>query len=74
VAAPRNKRTDIWGQVGYYSSLGLVLPAATLAGYTVGWALDHAFNTRPVLSVIMTILGIVGGFVELIRLIGREQK
>lgn len=49
-----------------YSALSLILPASTFAGYVIGYLLDKAFGTR-VLSIVFLILGIVAGFVQLIR-------
>ena len=53
-------------QAGEYLSLAFVLPAATLAGWLLGLLLDKVFGTR-VLAVPFLILGIIAGFVQLIR-------
>lgn len=74
MAPPSGKPSDVWGLIGYYSSLGFILPAATLAGYAVGWAVDRWLGTKPVLSVVFTVLGLVAGFLELFRMIGRAEK
>jgi len=49
-----------------YSQLALVLPAATLVGWLIGVGLDKWLHTTW-LYLAGLILGIVAGFVELIR-------
>ena len=49
-----------------YSQLALVLPAATLVGWLIGVGLDKWLHTTW-LYLLGLILGIVAGFVELIR-------
>jgi F0F1-type ATP synthase assembly protein I len=55
-----------WIQVARYSQLAIVLPAATVAGWLIGVALDRWLHTTW-LYIAGLILGIVAGFVELIR-------
>jgi F0F1-type ATP synthase assembly protein I len=58
-------------QVGEYTSLAFLLPAATLVGYVIGYLLDKAFHTH-FLYLVFLILGIIAGFVQLIRQIQRD--
>jgi len=53
-------------QLANYSQLAFTLPAATVAGWLMGLALDHWLHTTW-LYLVGLILGIVAGFVELIR-------
>jgi F0F1-type ATP synthase assembly protein I len=53
-------------QLANYSQLAFTLPAATVAGWLIGLALDHWLHTTW-LYLAGLILGIVAGFVELIR-------
>jgi F0F1-type ATP synthase assembly protein I len=53
-------------QLANYSQLAFIFPAATVAGWLVGLALDHWLHTTW-LYLAGLILGIVAGFVELIR-------
>ena len=53
-------------QLAIYSQLAFIFPAATVAGWLVGLALDHWLHTTW-LYLAGLILGIVAGFVELIR-------
>jgi F0F1-type ATP synthase assembly protein I len=49
-----------------YSTLAFVLPAGAFVGWLLGHLLDKAFGTG-YLTVAGVILGIVAGFVKLIR-------
>jgi F0F1-type ATP synthase assembly protein I len=49
-----------------YSQLAFVMPACTVAGWLIGMALDHWLHTTW-LYLVGLLLGIVAGFVELVR-------
>ena len=53
-------------QLANYSQLAFTLPAATVAGWLIGLALDHWLHTTW-LYLVGLIFGIIAGFVELIR-------
>jgi len=55
-----------WVQLARYSQLAFVFPAATVAGWLIGAALDRWLHTTWLYLAVL-ILGIVAGFVELIR-------
>ena len=55
-----------WVQLAKYSQLAFVLPAAKVAGWLIGVALDHWLHTTW-LYLAGLILGIVAGFIELIH-------
>jgi len=59
--------------VGEYTSLAFLLPAATFVGYVIGYLLDKAFHTH-FLYIVFLVLGIVAGFVQLIRQIQRDTR
>jgi ATP synthase protein I len=61
---PKDK--DLWVQMANYAQLAIVFPAATVLGWLFGLALDHWLHTTW-LYLVGLILGIVAGFVELIR-------
>jgi len=61
-----SEKRSSWLQVAKYSQLAFVFPAATVAGWLVGAALDHWLRTTW-LYLAGLIVGIVAGFVELIR-------
>ena len=56
------------------STVGLNLVAATFVGLAIGWFLDKLFGTRPWLTIIFLILGIIAGFRELIRMAKRDNE
>lgn len=70
----RGSQTELWAQIGFYTGLGFILPAAVVAGYFLGWYLDRWLGTKPVLAVVMAFLGAAGGFVEVLRLLTRAEK
>ena len=59
---------NFWVQLGRYSQIAFIFPTSTVAGWLVGLALDHWLHTHW-LYLVGLILGIVAGFVELIRLV-----
>jgi F0F1-type ATP synthase assembly protein I len=60
-------------QAGEYTSLAFLLPATTFVGYAIGYLLDKAFGTH-FLYVVFLLIGIVSGFVQLIRRLMRDTK
>lgn len=70
---PEQKRNFVL-QLARYSQLAFTLPAATVVGWLVGAALDRSLHTTW-LYLAGLILGIMAGFVELIRtVISSESK
>ncbi|HMJ23078.1 MAG TPA: AtpZ/AtpI family protein [Terriglobales bacterium] len=62
----KSEKKNSWVQVAKYSQLAFVFPAATVAGWLIGAALDRWMHTTW-LYLVGLIVGIVAGFVELIR-------
>ena len=62
----RPEKKSMLVQLASYSQLAFIFPAATVAGWLIGLALDHWLHTTW-LYLAGLILGIVAGFVELIR-------
>lgn len=60
-------------QVGEYTSLAFLLPAATFVGYVIGYLLDRLFHTH-FLYIPFLILGIAAGFVQLVRQLLRDTR
>jgi F0F1-type ATP synthase assembly protein I len=58
--------------LGVYLSLAMTLPVSAAVGYFMGILLDKAFGTH-FLYVVFLILGIVSGFVQLIRQVMRDS-
>ncbi len=55
-----------WAQVANYAQLAFVFPAATVVGWLIGAGLDKWLHTTWI-YIVGLLLGIVAGFVELIR-------
>jgi len=66
-------RRSFWLQFARYSQLAFALPAATFVGWLIGTALDRWLHTTW-LYLAGILLGIVAGFVELIRTAMRDTK
>jgi ATP synthase protein I len=66
-------RQSFWLQVGRYSQLAFVLPAALVVGWLIGAGLDKWLRTTW-LYLAGILLGIVAGFVELIRTVSRDTN
>ena len=60
------KDRSTWIQMAKYSQLAFIFPAATVAGWLIGVALDRWLHTTW-LYIAGLIVGIIAGFVELIR-------
>jgi F0F1-type ATP synthase assembly protein I len=60
-------------QLATYSQLAFIFPAATVAGWLLGLALDHWLHTTW-LYLAGLIVGIIAGFVELIRTVTSSKN
>jgi F0F1-type ATP synthase assembly protein I len=55
-----------------YTAIATMLPASTFAGYLIGHWLDQWLGTG-FLMIVFVLLGIAGGFVQLIRQLMRDS-
>jgi F0F1-type ATP synthase assembly protein I len=69
----RDREENIWRQIGRYSNLGFVLPAAVVVGLVIGHMLDRWLNTSWI-TLAGLLVGCVAGFIELIRGVIRAGK
>lgn len=60
-------------QVGEYTALATLLPAAIFVGYAIGYMLDKHFGTH-YLYIVGLLLGIAAGLTQLIRLLLRDTR
>ena len=66
-APEKNKpEPNVWRQIGRYSHLGFVLPAAIVVGLLIGAALDRYFHTTWI-TLVGLVVGAIAGFIELMR-------
>lgn len=56
------------------SSVGLNLVFSTFIGLAMGYGLDSLFGTKPWLMIVFTILGIIAGFRELVRMAKKQES
>jgi len=69
---PEEQKRSLWLQYGRYSQLAFALPAATIAGWLLGSALDRWLHTSWI-SVVGLFLGIAAGLIELVRTALRDM-
>ncbi|MGH7356697.1 MAG: AtpZ/AtpI family protein [Candidatus Rokuibacteriota bacterium] len=63
-----------WKALGELSSIGITLVAATVIGLGAGYYADRWLGTKPWLTVIGLVLGIVAGFVNLFRSVNKAAQ
>ena len=69
-----NFKYEILRQFGVLGSVGLHLVLGTFTGLAIGYFLDRAFNTNPWFTLIFLALGVAAGFINLFRVMRRQQK
>lgn len=67
------KQTNLWAQVGFYSSLGFILPAGAVAGVAAGWYVDGWLHTSPIFTIGTGFLGAAAGLIEILRILRRAE-
>ncbi|GIV15268.1 MAG: hypothetical protein KatS3mg022_0703 [Armatimonadota bacterium] len=70
-AAPINKGMRA---MALASTIGLSLVIPPVLGYFAGRWLDGRFGTEPILSMVGLIVGIVLGFVEMVRILQQIER
>lgn len=55
------------------STVGLNLVISTFVGLAIGYVLDKFFGTKPWLTIIFLLLGIISGFRDLLRMAKKEE-
>lgn len=68
-----NSDKSFWITVARYSQLAMALPAATVVGLLIGYGLDKWLHTTW-LYLAGLLLGIVAGFVELVRTVLKSER
>lgn len=68
-----SEKRNFWLQYARYGQMAFVLPAALVAGWLLGAALDRWLHTTW-LYLVGILLGIAAGFIELIRTAIRDTK
>jgi F0F1-type ATP synthase assembly protein I len=70
--AKKVEERSFWLAVARYSQIAVTLPAAVVAGWLLGAFLDRRLHTTW-LNLAGLIVGIVAGFVELIRTVLKAE-
>ncbi|KAF0122811.1 MAG: hypothetical protein FD151_603 [bacterium] len=68
-----NKR-KLFRLIGRYSTIGLEMVISVVIGILFGWWLDRLFNTKPWLTIVFMLFGIVAGFRSLFKLLKDIEK
>ena len=70
---PPAKQRSFLAAAAHYMAAATSLPGAVLAGYLIGYGLDYWLHTT-FLKIVFLILGIIAGFMDLIRQLLRDMK
>jgi F0F1-type ATP synthase assembly protein I len=68
----RKRNDGFMAAAARYTSIAMTLPGAIFAGYLIGYALDRWLGTT-YLKIVFLILGILAGFIELVRGLMRDM-
>jgi ATP synthase protein I len=68
------ERRQLYKSLGFLSSLGISMVAATIIGLAMGYYLDIWLGTSPWLTMLFLVFGIAAGFRNLFVLSNRELK
>lgn len=60
---------NLWQRIGWASTVGLTLVISTFIGLFIGYNLDKFFNTKPWLTIIFLLFGIIAGFLNIFKYI-----
>jgi ATP synthase protein I len=72
--AMREDRKNLYKKVGRYSAIGLEMGFSVAIGVAIGYFLDRYFNTKPWLTLVFLILGVIAGFRSLFSLMKTVER
>lgn len=52
----------LFKKAAWLSSLGIAMVVATMLGFAFGFYIDGVFSTKPLFTILFTILGVIAGF------------
>jgi ATP synthase protein I len=64
----------LYKRIFRYSAIGLEMGLSVAIGVALGYFLDRYFGTRPWLTLIFLIIGVIAGFRSLFRLMKDIEK
>ena len=59
--------------LGLITQLGLVVLSSTFVGLFVGLLIDKKLNTKPLLTIVCLVFGVIGGFISAYKLIKEKE-
>jgi ATP synthase protein I len=72
---PDNKdKSNKYGDLIWASSLGIVVVVSTATGIFAGLWLDKVLGTKPYLTMVFFVLGVIAGFIQIVRAIKRKSE
>ncbi|MGI6294770.1 MAG: AtpZ/AtpI family protein [Armatimonadota bacterium] len=69
-----NEPKNPWVQTGEILSIGLLILLSTVIGLGIGYWLDKKFGTTPWLIFVFTVLGLMAGLYEAVRILIRSTR
>lgn len=71
----KQKRGDFFRYIGVASTVGINMVVSTFVGFALGyWVIDRYLNSYPWFTIILTLLGIAGGFRYLFRIARKASE
>jgi len=65
----KEKKRSYLRYLGIASTVGINMVVSTFVGFALGyWVIDRLLDSYPWFTLIMTLLGIIGGFIYLFRI------
>jgi hypothetical protein len=64
---------SFYARMARLSGIMLILPSAMGGGWLLGWGVDAALGTFPVIAIAMTIVGGGAGFYQIYRLLIQDR-
>lgn len=73
--SPSKPSQRFWSDIGWASSVGLVMVFCTAIGFAMGIGLDRWLKTHPWFTLIFLILGIISGFWNILKdVLGKGKR
>lgn len=70
----KEKKGELVRYLGVASTVGINMVVSTFVGFALGyWVIDKHLDSYPWFTIILTFLGIVGGFMYLFKIAKRAE-
>jgi ATP synthase protein I len=70
---PKERRQSLMNALVVAMELPFVFVGAVLGGLLIGWLLDRALHTSPVLTLVFMFVGLAAGLREILRRIPKDE-